>query len=144
MGDLCLEECSLIQGYQNVFMSKTCKVNELEVSNDCIYNIWSISQSEEKNSCRNSSYCPSDKPYVYSVSGECIETCRYSEFEKGECLISNITGGGEQALNIIHNEILRLGDDIFDYINLTNINRSIIIYGHFLIWYYVLSAVASH
>ena len=130
MGDLCLEECSLIQGYQNVFMSKTCKVNELEVSNDCIYNIWSISQSEEKNSCRNSSYCPSDKPYVYSVSGECIETCRYSEFEKGECLISNITGGGEQALNIIHNEILRLGDDIFDYINLTNINRSIIMYGH--------------
>ena len=130
MGDLCLEECSLIQGYQNVYMSKTCKVNELEVSNDCIYNIWSISQSEEKNSCRNSSYCPSDKPYVYSVSGECIETCRYSEIEKGECLISNITGGGEQALNIIHNEILRLGDDIFDYINLTNINRSIIMYGH--------------
>ena len=130
MGDLCLEECSRIQGYQNVYLSKTCKVNELEVSNDCIYNIWSISQTEEMNSCSNSSYCPTDKPYVYSVSGECIETCRYSEFEKGECLISNITGGGEAALRIIHNEILRLGDDIFDYINLTNINRSIIMYGH--------------
>ena len=130
MGDLCLKECSLIPGYHNVYISKTCKVNELEVSNDCIYNIWAISQSEEINSCSNSSFCPREKPYVYNVSGECIDTCRYSEFKEGECLISNITGGGKEALEIIHNEIITLGDDIFDYINENKINKSIIMFGH--------------
>ena len=130
MGDLCLEECSLIQGYYNVFLSKTCKVHELEVSNDCIYNIWSISQSEEMNSCLNSSYCPTEKPFVYNITGECIDKCRYSEFAENECLISNISGGGQQALEIIHNEIKNSYDFIFDYVNDDKINKSIVMNGH--------------
>ena len=57
------------------------------------------------NSCLNSSYCPTEKPFVYNITGECIDKCRYSEFAENECLISNISGGGQQALEIIHNEI---------------------------------------
>ena len=130
MGDLCLKDCSLIKGFHNVDSSKTCKVNELEVSDNCFYNIWEISQTEEINECSYSSYCPEDNPYVYALSGECIDSCRYSEFEEGECLISNITGGGEEAINIIRNQILSLGDDIFDYINEEKANKSITMFGH--------------
>ena len=130
MGELCLKECSLIKGYHNVYMSKTCKVHELEVSNDCTFNIWSVSQGEEKNLCLNSSFCPMDKPFVYNISGECIDECRYREFVDGDCLISNIKGGGQSVLDLINNEIKELGDDVFDYIHTDKINRSIIIYGH--------------
>ena len=130
MGDLCLKDCSLIKGFHNVDSSKTCKVNELEVSDNCYYNIWEISQTDEINECSYSSYCPEDNPYVYAISGECIDSCRYSEFEEGDCLISNITGGGEEAVDIIEKQIKALGDDIFDYINEEKANKSIIMFGH--------------
>ena len=90
MGDLCLRECSLIQGYHNVYLTKTCLVNELEVSNDCKYIIWSIDQTEEINSCYNTSFCPKETPYIYNITGECVEFCRYSELKNGECIINNI------------------------------------------------------
>ena len=127
MGDLCLEDCALIKGFHNVDSSKTCKVNELEVSDNCYYNIWEISQEDELNACYGSSFCPEEKPYVYTLSGECIESCRYSEFEKGECIISNIAGGADDAVNIIRDKITTLGDGIFDYIKN---NKSITMFGH--------------
>ena len=45
-------------------------------------------------------------------------------------MISNITGGGEEAVDIIEKQIKALGDDIFDYINEEKANKSIIMFGH--------------
>ena len=133
MGDLCLRECSLIQGYHNVYLTKTCLVNELEVSNDCKYIIWSIDQTEEINSCYNTSFCPKETPYIYNITGECVEFCRYSELKNGECIINNIKKNGVSATNyfldIIVNEITQLGDDIFEYNEINKINRSIVVNG---------------
>ena len=130
LGDLCLRECSLIPGFYNVYASKTCKVHELEVVIDCPYDIWSISQQNENNACTSSSFCPENLPYVYSSSGECIKSCRYSEFKEGECLISNIKGGGQDAIDIIKDEIKNEGDYVFNHLDEDKINRSILMYGH--------------
>ena len=130
LGDLCLRECSLIPGFYNVYISKTCKVHELEVVIDCPYNIWSLDQDTEYNVCTSSSFCPEELPYVYNISGECIKSCRYSEFKEGECLISNIPGGAQGAINIINDEIKNVGDYIFNYLDAEKINKSIIMYGH--------------
>ena len=133
MGDLCLKECSLIQGYHNVFLTKTCLVNELEVSNDCKYTIWSIDQEEATNSCYDTFFCPKETPYIYNISGECIESCRYRELKDGECLINNIEKNGDTAdnyfLDIIDNEIKTLGDYIFEYNEKDKINKSIVMNG---------------
>ena len=129
MGDLCLSECSLIPGYYNVYLSRTCKVHELEVSIDCLYDIWSIEQDDEYNSCSSSSFCPEELPYAYNASGECIDSCRYSEFAEGECLISNIGGGAQDAIDIIDAEIKNVGDYIFNYLDVDKINKSIVMHG---------------
>ena len=125
MGDLCLSDCSLIPGFYNVYTSKTCKVHELEVVIDCPYDIWSISQEI----CSSSSFCPEDLPYVYSLSGECINSCRYSEFKEGECLISNIIGGGQDAIDIINTEIENEGNYVFNYLDEDKIDKSVLMYG---------------
>ena len=130
LGDLCLKQCTEIQGYQNVDLSKTCKVHELEVSNDCLYRLWYINPSIDNKNCTEESICPENKPYVYSISGECIEKCRYSEFRDGECFISNINGGGENLIELIDNEITNVGDYIFNYLDEDKINKSIVMYGH--------------
>ena len=129
LGDLCLSDCSLIPGFYNVYTSKTCKVHELEVVIDCPYDIWSISQEDDNNICSSSSFCPKELPYVYSLSGECIKSCRYSEFKEGECLISNIIGGGKNAIEIINTEIKNEGNYVFNYLDEDKINKSVLMYG---------------
>ena len=130
LSDLCLKDCSLIKGYHNVFKTKECIYEEPEYINDCPYKIWYIDSTTEKDFCSNSNFCPQNIPYVYTSSGECIESCRYSELISGECYISNIFGGAEDSIDSIENEILSLGDDIFDYNDETKINKSIVIYGN--------------
>ena len=66
LNDLCLTDCSLIQGYHNIFQTKECIYEELEFINDCNYTIWYIDQNEEKNFCSNSNFCPINIPYVYN------------------------------------------------------------------------------
>jgi hypothetical protein len=105
-------------------------VHELEVSIDCPYDIWSIEQDDEYNSCSSSSFCPEELPYVYNASGECVDLCRYSEFAEGECLISNIGGGAQGAIDIIDAEIKNVGDYIFNYLDEDKINKSIVMYGN--------------
>ena len=114
LNDLCLTDCSLIQGYHNIFQTKECIYEELEFINDCNYTIWYIDQNDENHFCSNSNFCPINIPYVYNSTGECIESCRYSELIEADCYISNILGGAEESLNNINAEIFLLGDDIFE------------------------------
>ena len=130
LSDLCLKDCSLINGYHNLFKTKECIYEEPEYINDCSYKIWYIDPDMGEDSCINSSFCPLDYPYVYTSSGECIDSCRYSELISGECYISNIFGGGEDSINMIESEISLLGDNIFDYNDENQIDKSIVIYGN--------------
>ena len=130
LNDLCLKECSLIQGYHDVFKTKECIFEELEFINDCSYKIWYIDQKNENNSCSQSSFCPENIPYVYNSTSECIESCRYSELISGECYISNIIGGATDAVGNITSEIISLGDDIFEKNDENKINKSYVIYGN--------------
>ena len=130
LSDLCLKDCSLIKGYHNIFKTKECIYEEQEYINDCPYKIWYIDPTTGKDFCSNSNFCPQNIPYVYTSSGECIESCRYSELISRECYISNIIGGVESSINSIEDEIFSLGDNIFDYNDENKINKSIVIYGN--------------
>ena len=132
LNDLCLTDCSLATGYRNAYQTKECILNQMEFINDCIYKIWYINQASENNYCSDSSFCPQTIPYVYNSTGECIESCRYSELVGAECYISNILGGGPESLTIIKNKIeeLELGDDIFEKNDESKVNKSIVIYGN--------------
>ena len=68
--------------------------------------------------------------YTSKSTGECIEKCRYSELVEGDCNISNILGAKDDFLTIIKNEIITLGDDIFEKNDESRINKSIVIYGN--------------
>lgn len=130
LNDLCLTDCSLIQGYHNIYQTKECFYEELEFINDCNYTIWYIDQNEENHFCSNSNFCPISIPYVYNNTGECIESCRYSELIEADCYISNILGGAGDSLENINSEIFLLGNDIFEKNDENKINKSIVIYGN--------------
>ena len=130
LGDLCLTECSLIQGYHNVYQKKECSFEELTFVNDCIYKTWYIDQAKEANFCTISDFCPENLPYAYNSTGECIESCRYSELISGDCYISNILGGTANSLIILKNQIISLGDDIFEKNDENKIHKSIVLYGN--------------